>query len=381
MRASRKRQRESPEAALQPAEDLRGRFEGVYNPTSTENNPNNSDDLQIRDLDEMDWSKLFNPTLCTPQERYQLLLDGSVPTRNLEPQIVDRLVQSLLKDYQDTFARAEELERKVAGLVERVQELEYISTEYHSLKQDVLQYIETSESGLREFVSLHRAVHAFSESQIDRLEVLSRMTGYSGLPYRDVEQGPLVSVHDDPDTPGDSENARTEHDGNLHAAHEYCMRFDVKRIEYEQGKEPVHAIRVDCMHEEGFRDTKGNLVETGEIYFLKKDVVRGINSCLPPSMAKKDLTGLIRGRPKSFNIDRTVLRKVEWRSSDPQSELWLPTLEGFATSNPSRSVAFIHESHIPEIALHAVNQVNAKKVKDAEIWQRALEALHDILSA
>ena len=89
-------------------------------------------------------------------------------------------------------------------------------------------------------------------------------------------------------------------------------------------------------------------------------------------MEKKDLTGLIRGRPKSFNIDRTVLRK---------SELWLPTLEGFATSNPSRSVAFIHESHIPEIALHAVNQVNAKKVKDAEIWQRALEALHDILSA
>ena len=272
----------------------------------------------------------------------------------------------------------------MAMMKERMQELEEISIECNNLKQIVQDHVEASIAGLTEFSTFSSIVQTLISTQSDRLEILSQMSGcWSRNSMEQTHVMPSSTLLRDcntgyPDVP--SEDAMWDHARMPNNDVRIIMRFNVDKMEYSVGREPVHAIHVECIGDSKVQDSKGNLVETRETYFLKKDLLRAINKCLPAFLSKKDLTGLIKSKPRAFNTDRATLARVEWTSSDSLSDLWLPKLKAFAASNPSRGLAFIHKCHIAEILQSALNQLNSGKVKDADVWLKALKALQDTLN-
>eukprot|EP00890_Picochlorum_soloecismus_P003244 jgi/Picsp_1/3920/NSC_01432-R1_---NA--- len=97
------------------------------------------------------WTKLFRSQESCPQARYQLLAGGEVDSGNLDHDLCNRLLQSLLKDYGDALECVEEWKAKCGQLQTEVEQLLLVQQECNELKHHIRTQIETTSYGLELF--------------------------------------------------------------------------------------------------------------------------------------------------------------------------------------------------------------------------------------
>lgn len=156
--------------------------------------------------------------------------------------------------------------------------------------------------------------------------------------------------------------------------------FRVEEVKwYDEDHEGVHPIKVQPT-EEHTTDRDGNPIEEG-MYFLQKDLVRAINSCVPESMKKNDLSDLItvdkknNRHIKKFNIPKSMLLKYHWFCNDTDDEGWLKDFLAFATKYAPKGVSFCHSFHVQEICDKLEAQLQKRREPKKVEWLDKLRIL------
>eukprot|EP00890_Picochlorum_soloecismus_P005477 jgi/Picsp_1/5930/NSC_03287-R1_---NA--- len=286
------------------------------------------------------WTKLFRSQESCPQARYQLLA-------------------------------GEEWKAKCGQLQTEVEQLLLVQQECNELKHHIRTQIETTSYGLEHFESVCDIFSSFHRAQKNSMEDLRCLVGDRVLDEHDSREDNGPTMPQIPITPYDEGDERRaaiveddigEQDESL-----------VERVKWcDEEHEGVHPIHVRPM-EEHATDREGNPIEEGT-YFLQKDLVRAINTCVPESMKKNDLSDLItvdkknNRRIRKFNIGKTMLLNYHWFCNDTDDEGWLEDFLAFSTKYAPKGVSFCHSSHVQEICDKLEAQLQKRRESKKVEW-------------
>lgn len=320
------------------------------------------------------WTKLFRSQESCPQARYQLLAGGEVDSGNLDHDLCNRLLQSLLKDYGDALECVEEWKAKCGQLQTEVEQLLLVQQECNELKHHIRTQIETTSYGLEHFESVCDIFSSFHRAQKNSMEDLRCLVGDRVLDEHDSREDNGPTMPQIPITPydeGDERRAAIVEDDI--GEQDESLVFQVERVKWcDEEHEGVHPIHVRPM-EGHATDREGNPIEEGT-YFLQKDLVRAINTCVPESMKKNDLSDLItvdkknNRRIRKFNIGKTMLLNYHWFCNDTDDEGWLEDFLAFSTKYAPKGVSFCHSSHVQEICDKLEAQLQKRRESKKVEW-------------
>jgi hypothetical protein len=327
------------------------------------------------------WSKLFRSQESCPQRRYQLVADGAVDSSNLDHDLCNRLLQSLLKDYGDALECAEEWKAKCGQLQTEMEQLLLVQQELNELKQHIRTQIENTRYSIEDFESVCDMMNRFYRAQKSSMDDFMLIIGDRVFDEHNSgeDNGPVMPHM--PITPYDEGDR-----GHATVAESDFVEYDeslIFRVEevkwYDEDHEGVHPIKVQPT-EEHTTDRDGNPIEEG-MYFLQKDLVRAINSCVPESMKKNDLSDLItvdkknNRHIKKFNIPKSMLLKYHWFCNDTDDEGWLKDFLAFATKYAPKGVSFCHSFHVQEICDKLEAQLQKRREPKKVEWLDKLRIL------
>lgn len=365
------------------AHDLLEQFNSVSSSMTADNFIFNGKESHRKKWADLMWSKLFRSQESCPERRYQLLAVGAVDSRNLDPGLCNRLLQSLLKDYGDALECAKEWKAKWEQLQTEVEQLLVVQQEFNELKQHVRTQIENTRYSIGDFESVCDMMNRFYTAQKNSMDVFLHLIGDRVLDEHNIGEDNGPAVPQMPITPydeGDPGHA-TVVESDL-GDHDESLIFRVERVKwYDEEHEGVHPIEVQLTEGEGHTtDRDGIPIEEGT-YFLQKDLVRAINSCVPESMKKNDLSDLITVDKKNnrcikkFNIPKSTLLKHHWFCNDADDEGWLKDFLAFATKYAPKGVSFCHSFHVQEICDKLEAQLQKRRESKKVEWLDKLSIL------
>lgn len=322
------------------------------------------------------WRKIFQSDKSTLKEQFPLLAEGRLKCLHVDKELMDKLVQQLWNTSEQLFERNQQLEERERALQEETRHHGALQQRFRELTEVVTQYKNAVIPSIERLASVKGFIDLFYASHTESFSKLEEITNWQGQIARlNGGQG-----NEDGTIPLDTPSRASAHvrqashsSPTINVGTSTAIVFNVTRICISLGAR-VHVVGVEPM-QEGAVDKDGIPIGKGT-YFMQKDMVRALNSILPKTMKKTDLSDVIKRDGMRFNLPN--LEEVQCFCNDPEDEGWLEDFEDFAKSRNPRGIRFIHFSHLEEMCNRICAQVQAKRSLSPQNKEEVIAALMDL---
>jgi len=322
------------------------------------------------------WSRIFQSDKTTPKEQFPLLAEGRLKCLHVDDELMDKLVQQLWMTCQKLYERNQELEERERACQEETRQFRALQQRFMELTAGVTQYKNAVTPNIEQIATIKGFIDLFYASHMQSFSKLEEIMDWHGL----IAELNVGEDYDDGTLPLHTPSGASAHvrrasysPPTISVVPRATIVFDVQRIPISHGAH-VHAIGVEPM-QEGAVDKDNVCIEKGK-YFMQKDMVHALNTILPKTMKKSDLSDVIKRDGMKFNLPN--LEEVHCFCNDAADEGWLQDFENFATSKNPRGIRFIHFSHLEEMCARIRAQVQAKRSLSEQTKGEVITAVDDL---